>query len=156
MSTINGLPAHILFIHVIVVLAPLTALLAIAAAAARPVRDRLVWLIATLAAVTLVLTPLTTGAGEWLENQVPQSAALHTHTELGDTMVYFSVALLAAAAALVGIHLRERRGQSVRKWVSIVVMVAVIVVSAATVVQVYRIGDSGARATWGASSEISG
>ncbi|MGN7132632.1 DUF2231 domain-containing protein [Rhodococcoides corynebacterioides] len=155
MSTIDGVPAHILLVHFIVVVAPLTALLAIAAAVARPVRDRLVWLIAVLAALTLVLTPLTTEAGEWLEKRVPGSAAVHTHTELGDSMVYFSVALAVVAAVLVVVHLRERRGHSVRRGMAIAVTALAIVVGAATLWQVYRIGDSGARATWGDTSDVS-
>ncbi len=149
MSTFDGLPAHILLVHFIVVLAPLTAVLAIAAAVARPVRARLVWLIAALAAITVVLTPLTTEAGEWLEKRVPRSDAVHTHTELGDSMVYFSVALAVVAAALVVVHLRERRGGSAGRALSVAVVVVAIVVGVATMVQVYRIGDSGARATWG-------
>ena len=84
MSTFNGLPAHILLVHFIVVLAPLTALLAIAASIWTGVRSRLVWLIAALAVFTLVLTPLTTEAGEWLEKRVPETAAVEQHTEIGD------------------------------------------------------------------------
>ncbi|MDQ1203040.1 putative membrane protein [Rhodococcus sp. SORGH_AS303] len=147
-STINGLPAHILLVHFIVVLAPLTAVLAILAAVARPVRSRLVWLIAVSAALTLILTPLTTDAGEWLEKRVPRSPEVHAHTELGDAMIYFSVALAVVAALVVAVHLRERRGGSVRHPFTIAVAVLAIVVGGATIVQVYRIGESGARATW--------
>ncbi|KQU06657.1 hypothetical protein ASG56_03155 [Rhodococcus sp. Leaf7] len=148
MSTINGLPAHILLVHFIVVLAPLTALLAIAAAISRPVRNRLVWLIAALAVITLILTPLTTDAGEWLEKRVPRSEAVHEHTELGDWMLYFSIALVVVAAALVAVHLRERRGTAVPRRLSVVVVILAVVVGAATILQVYRIGESGARASW--------
>ena len=45
MSTINGLPAHVLLVHFVVVLAPLTAILAIACAILPAVRQRLVWLV---------------------------------------------------------------------------------------------------------------
>jgi hypothetical protein len=38
MSTVNGLPAHILLNHLVVVLGPLAALLAIVAASATPVQ----------------------------------------------------------------------------------------------------------------------
>ena len=62
MTTINGIPAHALLIHAIVVLAPLVALLEILCARSgrRPV-DGLVWLVLALAAANLVLTPLTPG-----------------------------------------------------------------------------------------------
>ncbi|OZC84805.1 hypothetical protein CH254_20675 [Rhodococcus sp. 06-412-2C] len=148
MSTFNGLPAHILLVHFIVVLAPLTAILAIAASIWSGVRSRLVWLIAALAVFTLVLTPLTTEAGEWLEKRVPKTEAVEQHTEIGDWMIYFSVGLVVVAAALVFLHLRERRGNAPVRWQSIAVVVLAVVIGATTIVQVYRIGESGARAAW--------
>lgn len=149
MNTFNGLPAHALLVHFIVVLAPLTAVLAVVCAAWPTARKRLVWFVVGLAIVTVALTPLTTEAGEWLEHQVGGSPQLHAHTELGDTMLYFAIALLVAAALLAVIHVREVRGHVVTSAMSAIVAAIVIVVSVATAVQVYRIGDSGARATWG-------
>ena len=149
MTTFNGLPAHVLLVHFIVILAPLTAILAILCAAWPAARKRLVWLVLGLATLTVVLTPLTTDAGEWLEHQVGRSPQLHEHTELGDTMVYFSLALLAVTVLLAVLHVREVRGHSVKRVASWAVAAIVVVASVATAVQVYRIGDSGARATWG-------
>jgi hypothetical protein len=74
-STLNGLPAHILLNHFVVVLAPLTAILAVVCALWPAARRRLNWLV--------------------------------------------------------------------------VVGVLVIAAAAATLVQTYRIGESGARAAWG-------
>jgi hypothetical protein len=147
-TTFNGLPAHILLVHFIVILAPLTAVLAILCAVWPAARKRLVWLVLGLAVITVVLTPLTTDAGEWLERQVGRSPLLHAHTKLGDTMIYFAVALLIAAALLALIHVREVRAQSVKPIATWIVAAIVIVAAAATTVQVYRIGDSGARVTW--------
>lgn len=149
MTTIAGLPAHALLVHFIVILAPFTAILAILCAVWPAARQRLVWLVLALAAVTVVLTPVTTDAGEWLEHQVGRSPTVHAHAELGDTMIYFAIALLMAAVLLAVIHLRAVRGKSVKPVVTWIVAAVIIVVSVATGVQVYRIGDSGARATWG-------
>lgn len=149
MTTLNGLPAHALFVHFIVILAPLTAALAVLCAVWPTARKRLVWLVLGLATAVVILTPLTTEAGEWLEDQVGRSPQLHQHTELGDTMIYFSIALFVAAAALATIHVREARGRTLQRTVSWSVAALVIVVSVVTSVQVYRIGDTGARATWG-------
>lgn len=149
MSTFNGLPAHVLLVHFIVVLAPLTAVLAIVCAVWPAARRRLVWLVLALAAATAIITPLTTDAGEWLEKRVGGSPTLHTHTELGDTMIYFSVALLVGALLLAFVHFREHRGRSVKPVGLWVISAIVIVASVATAVQVYRIGDSGANAVWG-------
>jgi uncharacterized membrane protein len=149
MTTLNGLPAHALLVHFVVVLAPLTAVLAIMCAVWPSARQRLVWLCLALAAITTVLIPLTTDAGEWLEKRVHPSPQLHTHTQLGDTMVYFSAVLLLGAALLAFVHIREGRGRSVKPALHGLIAAAVIVASVATGVQVYRIGDSGANATWG-------
>jgi len=141
MSTFNGLPAHILLNHFVVVLGPLTAILAILCALWPAARRRLIWLVLLLAVGTLALTPLTTSAGAWLGARVGTSPALTTHEELGETLI--SVALLAA------VHIRQTRGHTVKFALHSVVGVLVIVAAVATLVQTYRIGDSGARAAWG-------
>jgi ABC-type branched-subunit amino acid transport system permease subunit len=148
MSTFNGLPAHVLLVHFIVVLAPLTAILAILCALWPAARRRLTWLVFALAAITAILTPLTTDAGEWLQTREGRSPLLHAHTELGDTMLYFSIALVAAAALLAVSHVRETHGQSVRPVAQWIIAALVIIASVSTTVQVYRIGESGAKATW--------
>jgi uncharacterized membrane protein len=149
-STLNGLPAHILFVHFIVALAPLTAVLAIVSALWPAARRHLTWLTLILAAVTVILTPLTTSAGEWLERRTRPTSLLHAHTELGDTMLYFAVGLLVAAVLLAFVHLRESHQRPplapVIRWMIVAV---VVLTSAATAVQVYRIGDSGAQSAWG-------
>jgi hypothetical protein len=58
------------------------------------------------------------------------------------------MALLIAAALLAAMHVREGRGNPVKPVASWMVALVGIVVAVATMVQVYRIGDSGARATW--------
>src|SRR6476619_3390548 len=73
LSTFNGLPAHVLLVHFIVVLAPLTAVLAIVCTFWPAARQRLVWLVLALAVITAGLTPLTTDAGEWLAKRKGRS-----------------------------------------------------------------------------------
>ncbi|MEU0497494.1 DUF2231 domain-containing protein [Mycobacterium sp. NPDC006124] len=149
MSTFQGLPAHILLVHFIVVLAPLTAILAILCALWPRARRHLTWLVLILATVNTVLTPLTTDAGEWLEHRTQPTELLHIHTELGDTMLYFSIGLLVVAVLLAVVHVRERREQALKPVISWAIAAVVVVASIATTVQVYRIGDSGARSAWG-------
>jgi len=139
MSTFNGLPAHILLNHFVVVLGPLTA-----------VRRRLIWLVLLLAVGMLVLTPMTTSSGPWLAARVgPASPALTTHEQLGETLIYMAAALVASVALLTAVHIRQARGGTVKFALHSVVGVLVIAAAVATLVQVYRIGDSGARAAWG-------
>jgi hypothetical protein len=149
LTTFNGLPIHILLNHFIVVLAPLTAILAIICAVWPAARRRLVWLVLALSIVTLILTPLTTDAGQWLQKKVKPSPSLQTHTVLGDTMIYFSVALVVAAVMLAVIHVAELRHRSLKSVAAWLIAAFVIIVSVAVIVQVYRIGDAGAQATWG-------
>ena len=74
MTTINGIPAHALLIHAIVVLAPLVALLEILCGCWPAARRRLVWLVLALAAANLVLTPLAASSGEWLYDKLGTTA----------------------------------------------------------------------------------
>jgi ABC-type branched-subunit amino acid transport system permease subunit len=143
-ETINGLPAHALLVHAVVVLAPLTAVLAILCAIWPAARRRLVWLVLVLAAVLLVLTPVTIKAGERLEERVGASPAIEAHEELGKLMLYFAIALFVAALCVVLMHLRTLGAVACA-----VAAAFVVAVSGATIMQVIRTGDSGAEATWG-------
>lgn len=150
MTTISGLPAHVLLVHAMVVLAPLTALLAILCGIWPAARRRLVWLVLVLALVTAGLTPLTTEAGEWLFDRERQpSEILRTHAERGGWMIYFSVALVVVAVALAVLHVAEGRSEKRRVGANILVAVLALAVGISTCVTVFRIGDSGARAVWG-------
>jgi uncharacterized membrane protein len=151
MTVIHGLPAHVLLVHFLVVLAPLTALLEIACAlwpAAR--RGHLVWFTAILATVTTVLTPITANAGGWLYDlRRNPDPILRKHAELGDTMIYFAIGLLVVAVALVVLGLVERRSGARHASVSVTVAIVTITVGIAAMVQTYRIGDAGAQSVWG-------
>jgi len=150
-TVINGLPAHVLFVHLLVVLAPLTALLEIACAFWPAVRrGQLVWFTLVLAIVTTVATPITTNAGEWLYDlRRNPDPVLREHAERGDTMIYFSVALLVVAIALVALHVVERRTDKRRLLTNMGVAVVALAVGVSSIVQIYRIGDAGAQSVWG-------
>jgi len=150
MSTVNGLPAHILLNHFVVVLGPLTALLAILCALWPAARRRLIWLTLVLAAVAVALTPLTASSGEWLLGKVgPASPVLNNHASLGETLIYMVAALAAALALLAAVQVRQDRGHAVKTMLHVAVSALVIVAAVTVLVQTYRIGDSGARAAWG-------
>ena len=154
MTTVFGLPAHALLVHAIVVLAPLTAVLGILCAVLPWARTRFVWLVVALAAVNLVLTPLTVSAGEWLYNREQEHRPiLQLHEERGETMIYFSIALLVVAIAIAVLDVRTRRAASPQKVATIVVAVVAVVVGVSSIVQVARIGHSGTEAKWGQISE---
>jgi hypothetical protein len=139
-----GLPAHVLLIHFIVVLAPLTALAEIVCAVWPSARHRLVWPVLMLAIVTTALTPLTARAGEWLfDREKDPSDVLRTHAERGGWMMYFAVALLVVAIMLAVLHLLERRAESRRLAVHIGVAIVALAVGVSSIITVVRIGDAG-------------
>jgi hypothetical protein len=150
LTTISGLPAHALLVHAMVVVAPLTALLEILCALWPAARRHLVWLVLAFALVTAALTPITANAGGWLYDQEHHHRdILNTHAERGGWMIYFSIALLVVAVVLALVHWREVRAAAPGLAVRVVVAVVAIVVGAASIVQIVRIGDSGAQSVWG-------
>jgi MFS superfamily sulfate permease-like transporter len=64
-------------------------------------------------------------------------------------MIYFSVALLVVAIILAVLHVTERRSERRRLPAQIVVALLAVVVGVASMIQIYRIGDTGARSVWG-------
>ncbi len=97
---ISGLPAHVLLVHAVVVLVPLAALVLVLAALWPAFRRRAGMMVPLLALVALVMVPITTSAGEWLERRVPRSHLIHEHTELGDTLLPWALGLFVLAAAV--------------------------------------------------------
>jgi uncharacterized membrane protein len=151
MNVVNGLPAHALWLHLVVVFVPLTALLEIVCGlwpAAR--RGQLLWLTLLMAIATMVITPITINAGEWLfDLRKKPSPILQEHAERGSTMVYFAAALLVVAIGLVALRFIERRSDNRRMSTQVVVAIIVLAVSVSSIVQVYRTGDAGAQSVWG-------
>ncbi|MEW2619354.1 DUF2231 domain-containing protein [Streptomyces sp. NPDC048106] len=167
MSLVNGLPAHVLLVHVVVVLVPLTALALVVAAVWPRATRRLGVLLPVLAFVALVSVPLTTSAGEWLERHVDSDPLVRRHTELGDGLLPWALGLFVLAVVVwwAGRSLRLQEGQAGQegnqgqegkagrsRWsalpVRIVVGLLSVVIAVGAVVDVYRIGDSGAKAAW--------
>ncbi|MCX5065584.1 hypothetical protein OOJ91_06780 [Micromonospora lupini] len=152
-DTVNGLPLHPLVVHAVVVLLPLAAI-GVAALAVRPSwRGRYGWLVVLIAALATAAIPLATSSGEGLERRVGDPGE---HAQLGDTLLWFALPLLAAAVALVWLDRRGARpdgetagSRRVSGPVAVVIAVLAVVVAVANLVQVYRVGDSGAKAVWG-------
>ena len=151
MNIVNGMPAHALLLHFVLVLVPLTALLEIVCGlwpAAR--RGQLLWLTLILAAATMVLTPITINAGEWLYDlRANATPILREHAARGSVMIYFAVALLAVAIVLVVLRVVERRSDKRRMVTHIIVATVALAVGISSMVQIYRVGDAGAQSVWG-------
>ena len=149
MPTVNGLPAHVLLVHAVVVLVPLTAAMVIAAAVSTRWRERLGLLPVLAATALVVLTPLTTSAGEWLQKRVPDSAKVRHHAELGDMLLPWVTGLLviAVTAELCRRDVRWMRWLNNARAHHVVDALAGLI-AIGTVLTVVVIGDSGAQAVW--------
>jgi uncharacterized membrane protein len=147
-DTVNGLPLHPLVVHAVVVLLPL-AVLGTIAIAVRP-RWRATYgpLVVAVAAVATVLCPVATSSGEALEEQVGDPGQ---HAQLGDQLVWFAIPVLLLSLVLVYLarrQARERDSSGPSRLITVVAALSVVA-AVACAVQVYRVGDSGARAAWG-------
>jgi len=99
MIEIAGLPAHILLVHAVVVLAPIAGLAAIVFAAAPRWRSQLAWPLGVLSLGLVPLCLLTAQAGEQLEETRPASALIREHAEQGDVLKALSVVFFVVVAA---------------------------------------------------------
>lgn len=158
LTVIDGLPAHVLFVHAVVVLVPVTALLLVVCALRPAASRRLGPLLAVLGVITLVCVPLTTHAGEWLEAHVARDPLVHRHAELGDGLLPWVIGLCVLSLVLWWVSRRrasagdDTAGTAASGWsktpVRVVVAVLAVAVSVGSVVDVYCVGESGAKAAW--------
>ncbi|MFI6931739.1 DUF2231 domain-containing protein [Streptomyces sp. NPDC050287] len=160
LTVVNGLPAHVLVVHFVIVLVPLSALAVVIGAIWPSAARRMGLVLPLLALVTLASVPLATHAGEWLEEHVGSNALVRRHAELGDGLLPWAAGLFLLATAVWWTARRSAvaqaasgdRSRSASSRTATVVRVAAAVLSvgvaAGAVVDVYRIGDSGAKAAW--------
>ena len=162
---VNGLPAHVLLVHAVVVLVPLCAVLLVAAALLPGARARLGVFLPLLAAVCVALVPVTVSAGHWLHEQIGEGDPLiERHEHLGEQLLPWTIALLAVSLVVwwrgrqtpVALPARDRervtsgsRGEATPGvLVQGVIAVLAVAVAVGSVVQVVRIGESGSKAVW--------
>lgn len=153
MNLINGLPAHVLIVHAVVVLVPLAALMSVLSVVWPAARHRMGIMTPVIALLGLIATPLATGAGEWLQAHVRDTSLVRRHAELGDQLLPFATVLFVLAAGLWLLDEAKTRGWKLPSlatagWVRPVASALLVVAAVGSVAQVYRIGDSGAKAAW--------
>lgn len=103
---INGLPAHILLVHLVVVLLPLTAAAAVVASLWPAAQRKLTFLIPLGAVVGLLAVPLTTRAGNDLAAQLGNPTFIDRHRQLGN-MVWPWATALAVSTIVQWAYLRR-------------------------------------------------
>lgn len=159
--TIDGLPAHPLLVHAVVILLPLAALTSVLHALWPHARARLGVVTPILALVVLALVPITTHAGSQLASSIgaESNPLVRRHEQLAHQILPWAIALFVVAA---GQWWWSGPGQTVlagadgsptvvRRRLGVVLAVITIVVAVGATVVLVRAGDAGARATWGTS-----
>jgi len=153
------LPLHPLFVHAAVIAIPVVALLAIAAAWVTKVRDWLGIVLPILASLGFIAALLAKQAGEALETQIAETAAVAAHTGIADIAVAGGFLLLLVTWAQwvwehIFVQVRPGRTQarvtkaSTARRVAIVISVVQTLVAVFAIVAVIIVGDTGARAVW--------
>lgn len=155
MIEIAGLPAHILLVHVVVVLGPIAGLAAIAYAAAPRWRRYLAWPLGVLSLGLVPVALVTAQAGEQLQKARPSTELVREHAEQGDVLKVVSVIFFVIVAAMIMVSfepigrrlaflgsLRENR------VLRMILLVAGALAGAFFVYQSVITGHSGAASVW--------
>jgi len=163
-TSIFGIPAHPLFVHVPVVLVPLSLCGAIAMLSPS-LRAKFGWVTVMVSLVALVFAVLATGSGEALGEYTKETKALEYHTSIGENLrvwvfllfVFVLAAMLAKYCFRINFWVKKYNtaGESSRlvsavvvKRVSLAMCVLAIITGVVATYWVYEIGHSGAKATW--------
>ncbi len=143
---INGLPAHVLLVHVVVVVLPLTALAAVLVSVWPAAQRKLTFLVPLGAVAGLLAVPLTAAAGTDLAASLGNPAFIARHRDLGQQVLPWAAALAVTTTAQ-WLHLRGRGRRS--RWLQLTLAGLVVFSAAGTAGIVALTGDAGARAVWG-------
>jgi hypothetical protein len=103
-TVINGLPAHVLLIHVVVVLVPLGALFTVLSAVWPAARHKLGFISPLTCLIAFLFVPITIHAGHWLQQREHFTGtlgeAIQKHANLGATFWSYALLLLVVSAAV--------------------------------------------------------
>jgi hypothetical protein len=149
LESLFGLPAHPLVVHAVVVLLPLAAAGLVITALIPRSRRAYAPLVLAIAVVALVSVSVAEGSGEELEDRVDETEAVEEHTERGETVLPWAIAVAVVAAAVVAAGPVHRRYPDLSpKTVTAALVVAAVISSTGAVWTVTEVGHSGAKASW--------
>jgi hypothetical protein len=141
---INGLPAHALLVHLVVVLLPLTSAAAVLVSAWPAAQRKLTFLVPLGAVVGALAVPIPTRAGEDLAKKLGNPPFIERHQNFGDQVLPWAAALAVTTLAQ---WLYLRRGSATVPRVVLALLVIASAIGTGTIVALT--GDSGAQAVWG-------
>ena len=146
-DTILGLPVHVLVVHAVVVLFPLSAALFVAIALVPRWRDRYGTLVLLGATAALISVPVATQSGKKLEERVQAQGVvarqIEDHQQIGELVIWPTIAMWVLALALVVLS-RRQAGQRLVTGAAIVSVLAAVVAGGLAI----RAGHLGSTAVW--------
>jgi hypothetical protein len=158
---VNGLPLHVLLVHVVVILVPVTALCLVLFALWPAARRRLGIVMAILGALVIVVVPVTAEAGQWLKNRVADTPLINAHASLAGALWPWTLALgILAIASYLWYFVRSRRDArgvsgtgsashtGAVRVVAVLITVLAIGIGGYATYQTVLIGEAGSRAIW--------
>lgn len=169
--TINGSPTHILIVHVVVVLLPLAVIGAVLLVVLPALRRGYSLLTLLVGFGACVAIPFAFLSGSQLRARVPASSLIANHVSLAHQLLPLAALFGLALAAFVVVDLLrrlhsdrlnelERRLVQTRPGITHfarshrlngvhrATATVLVLLSVATGIQVYRVGDAGAKAAW--------
>jgi len=163
-TVIHGLPAHVLLIHIVVVLVPLGAVFSVLSAVWPAARRKIGFIAPLTCLIALVFVPITTSAGRWYQHYLETQAGrplptIDHHAGLGKSMIWFALGLFIVTTVGYGLGRyrdlpRPAGGRAPvlqSQALSYAASALSIAMSALAVWWLYRVGDSGAYAVYGGS-----
>jgi hypothetical protein len=167
-TSLFGLPAHVLLVHIPIVLVPLVAI-GVVLMCWRSMRRRLGWAVVAIAAVATGSTILAGGSGKALRRYVTRTSLVRQHTQIGGNLEPWIILLFVLVLAMVSLDWWTRRSADANSVgrasgevqlagrtlsaaavqnIGLGLSAIAILVSGMSVYWLYRIGHSGAKASW--------
>jgi len=152
-NTLFGLPAHPLIVHAAVVLLPLAAIGMIVVAAIPRSRRLYGPIIFGLALAATFAVGLAQQSGESLQENVKETALLEQHTEQGDTVLPWAIAVtLMSALVAAEPYVRDRITKPSPRVVTALLVGGSLIVGIGATWTVIDVGHSGAKSVWNSVS----
>lgn len=166
-TSLFGLPAHVFLVHIPIILVPLVAVGAVLMLWPS-LRRRFGWALVVLAAVAAGSTVLAEGSGKTLRDYVKRTDLVRQHTDIGGNLQPWAILLFLLVFATVawdwwtrrqagekpggpsdGVELAGRSlSASAVQRLGLGLAALAVVVAGVSGYWIYRIGHSGAKASW--------
>ncbi len=149
LNDLFGIPAHPLVVHAAVVLLPIAAIGTVIVAAVPTARRHYAPVVFGVALLATIAVGLAQQSGESLEQRVTENALVEEHTEQGESVLPWAIAVTAIAGAVAIVEpLRKRFARIPGAAITAALIVTALLAGSGATWTVISVGHSGARATW--------